>query len=244
LLKPIYKGFKMEPLSLILSIALSFFLGSLSASSKSNAQIAEWNIDKIYKVQVNGNTAATAFALKTKDGIKLVTAAHVCHTLIDLDADKFKKTALNHKNQSVELTEFNVSGDGDLCVMNKLPDNSPKFDLKKGDQKVEDAWLLGFPAGRELSVTSGMVVGEGSATMPMEIPLDRCSGSAYKVFGPFCIFNAKTTDTTVSAAPGNSGGPLIDKNNKVIGVASYIDTRTAGYVSTVPLSVIQKFVNE
>jgi len=239
----------MDPISLIVGA----FIAAIAALSVSSAKldpisIADRSEDKIYRVQVKDQFVGTAFAMEINGEPTLVTAGHICDIFKMEKVVPLAKSAVNSDGISFALSDIKLSDKHDLCIMDRLPEGTPAFKLSDEPTKREEAWAVGFPAGRALSVTSGMTVGKGFAQIPMEKSKENCKGETFswkKIQVMFfeietCIFEGWSTDTTVPVAPGSSGSPLLNAKGEVIGVVSYLDSRTPGFASVVPVEIIQE----
>jgi len=239
----------MDPISLLVGA----FIAAITALSVSSAKldpisIAERSEDKVYRVEINGQFVGSAFAMEIGGEPTLVTAGHICDVFKIKQVVPLGKSAVNSDGVGFTLSEFKLSGKGDLCIMDKLPSDAPAFKLSQDKQAREEAWVVGFPAGRALSVTSGMIVGKGKVEIPMQKSKEDCKGEVFSwktietIFGDVeaCVFSGVSTDTTIGVAPGSSGSPMINAKGEVTGVVSYLDTRTPGFGSMVPLEVIQE----
>lgn len=239
----------MDPFSLLVGVVVSVigFSAIMGKPVPSPAEMADLNRDKIYTLKTGSRFIGTAFAVRTIDGTRLVTAGHVCDAAISVEKSKGVKTQLvsDDKRTTVNVKEMKLYGSHDLCVMDKLPDDAPAFDLSTGDDEPQDAIAIGYPSGRPLSATVGMTVGLSEAQMLSQRPLEECSGEAFfqaEVFPGLqaCVFKALGMDTTIPVAPGSSGSPVINKSGNLIGIVSYMDPSTPGFGSLVPLSILKK----
>jgi S1-C subfamily serine protease len=239
----------MDPISLLVGALIAALTAiSVSSAKLDPVSIAERSKDKIYRVEIKDQFVGTAFAMEVNGKPTLVTAGHICDIFKAEKVAPLAKAAVDDKGVRFALSKFRLSGKHDLCIMDQLPDDAPAFELSQEPQAREEAWAVGFPAGRALSVTSGMVVGKGRAQMPMQKSKEDCKGEVFswqKVQMFFfevelCVFDGWSTDTTVAVAPGSSGSPLLNADGEVIGVVSYLDSTTPGFGSTVPVEIIQE----
>lgn len=79
----------------------------------------------------------------------------------------------------------------------------------------DDAWVVGFPRGGALRVTTGRVV-------------DEVQGSKYGVSG-------QVIRTRAEADPGNSGGPLLNRRGQVAGIVFGVEY-ASGWTLAIPVS--------
>jgi S1-C subfamily serine protease len=223
-----------------------------TGTPSSPTQVIKDHREKLYRVEIRSDFIGTAFALDIGKGKYLVTAGHVCDVFTLEQVKPMPKHAVASDGVSYSITDFKVSSDHDVCVMGKLPDDAEAFTLAL-ENHVEDVWVLGFPAGRPLSATHGAVVGFAKAKIPMpQRAKENCNSEAFKweliQLGFFatemCVAELTSLDTTAQGAPGSSGGPVINANAEVIGIVSYSDTATPGFLSIVPVEEIKKLVGE
>ncbi len=154
---------------------------------------ALWVLETAYDDPKNGLVVkqGTAFALA---GIGLVTCAHVVH---DSETEAFQVTNLNAR---FKVTVLAKNDDLDLAVL-EIDHNSP-IELaaaNPGEVKPLDAvTVLGFP---NYNVGDGVLIHRGHVTG----------------FRP--RHGIRRVLVNASIVQGNSGGPVLDQYNRVIGVA-------------------------
>lgn len=239
----------MDPVSLLVGavVGLFGFSALIGRPVPSPADMADLHRDKVYTFKTGGRFLGTAFALRTLGGVRLVTAGHVCDAGLAVQKEKGLKTQLvsDDKRTTVDVTEMRLSKVHDICVMDKLPDNTPAFNLSTSEtDEPQDAIAIGFPAGRPLSATVGMTAGLSKAQMLARRALEDCDGEAFfraEVLPGWiaCVFRAEGMDSTIAVAPGSSGSPVINKSGNLIGIVSYSDTTTPGFGSLVPLTFLR-----
>ena len=124
--------------------------------------------------------------------------------------------------------------DSDLAVLQVEETDYPMPAVELGDSSMVKsghfAFAIGNPFGQEFTITSGIVSAVGRTIR---------SGNS-----PFSIPQVIQTDAPMN--PGNSGGPLLDRRGRVIGVSTQIITRAAGSNSgigfAVPINTAKKVV--
>ncbi|WP_414150596.1 S1C family serine protease [Acetobacterium carbinolicum] len=118
----------------------------------------------------------------------------------------------------------------DMAIIKIDATDLPVLELGDSDNVVvgELAVAVGNPLGLnfERTVTSGIV-----SAINRSIPLD--SGLAEDLI---------QTDASINS--GNSGGPLVDKNGKVIGINTYKLTTGEGMGFAIPINILKPILNE
>ncbi|HZS61751.1 MAG TPA: trypsin-like peptidase domain-containing protein, partial [Gemmatimonadaceae bacterium] len=101
-------------------------------------------------------------------------------------------------------------------------------------QVGDGVMAVGNPLGLEFTVTSGIISAKGR------------SGSLRDLFQPrYAVVDFLQTDAVVN--PGNSGGPLVDMQGRVIGINTAIASPTGtftGYSFAVPISIARIIMDE
>jgi S1-C subfamily serine protease len=138
----------------------------------------------------------------------IVTNAHVVE-----DAEKIEVSFSNRDSVKARLVGRDLSTD--LAVLKVDVDASALAPLRLGDSdrvRVGDSVVaIGNPLGLERSVTAGIV---SALHRPLTAPND------------FTIDDVIQTDASINS--GNSGGPLLGANGRVIGVNTAIATGNTG----------------
>ena len=153
----------------------------------------------------------------------ILTNYHVVH-----EADKIRVTLPSNSSFPAEVIGFDKQSD--LSVL-KIDADEPLPFAQVGDSekvRVGD-WVLaiGSPFGLEKTVTAGIVSATGRV-----VPTG--------TFGDYI-----QTDAAIN--PGNSGGPLVNARGEVIGINSFITTRSGGSVGVgfaIPSTVFVNSYNQ
>lgn len=152
----------------------------------------------------------------------ILTNAHVV-----ADADKI--TVRLPDQQSYPAKVIGKDKRTDIALLKIDANNLPVAPIGDSDKVQVGEWVLaiGEPFGLDHSATHGIVSAIGR-----DLPDES--------YVPFI-----QTDAPVN--PGNSGGPLIDANGKVIGINSQIYTKSGGYMGisfAIPINVAMNVVDQ
>jgi serine protease Do len=163
----------------------------------------------------------------SEDGY-IVTNNHV----ID-GADEVAVTLSNKKSFKAKVIASDPSSD--LAVVKIDAKGLPFLLYGNSDDVKIGQWVLavGYPLYLETTVTAGIVSAKGRS---LEIN-NRQSKSPIESF----------IQTDAAVNPGNSGGPLINTEGKLIGINSAIASPTgsyAGYSFTIPVNIVKKIVGD
>jgi Do/DeqQ family serine protease len=169
--------------------------------------------------------ASGSGAIISEDGY-IVTNNHV----VD-GADDITVMLTNKKSFKAKLIAADPSSD--LAVIKIEAKGLPFLLYGNSDEVKVGQWVLavGYPLTLETTVTAGIVSAKGRT-------LDINSRQSINPVESFI-----QTDAAVN--PGNSGGPLINTDGKLIGINSAIASPTgayAGYSFTIPVNIVKKIV--
>ncbi|WP_207510221.1 trypsin-like peptidase domain-containing protein [Longitalea luteola] len=171
--------------------------------------------------------ASGSGAIISEDGY-IVTNNHV----VD-GADDITVTLTNKKSFKAKLIASDPSSD--LAVIKIEAKSLPFLLYGNSDDVKVGQWVLavGYPLTLETTVTAGIVSAKGRT---LEIN-KRQSDAPVESF----------IQTDAAVNPGNSGGPLISTDGKLIGINSAIASPTgayAGYSFTIPVNIVKKIVSD
>jgi serine protease Do len=171
--------------------------------------------------------ASGSGAIISEDGY-IVTNNHVVN-----GADEINVTLNNKKVFKAKLVAADPSSD--LAVIKIDAKNLPFLIYGNSDEVKVGQWVLavGYPLTLETTVTAGIVSAKGR-TLDIN---SRQSDSPVESF----------IQTDAAVNPGNSGGPLITTDGKLIGINSAIASPTgayAGYSFTIPVNIVKKIVSD
>jgi len=169
--------------------------------------------------------ASGSGAIISEDGY-IVTNNHV----ID-GADEITVTLSNRRSFKAKLIGADPSSD--LAVLKIDAKNLPFMVYGNSDEAKIGQWVLaiGYPLNLEATVTAGIISAKGR-TLDIN---RRQSNTPVESF--------LQTDAAVN--PGNSGGPLVNTDGKLLGVNSAIASPTgayAGYSFTIPVNIVKKII--
>lgn len=171
--------------------------------------------------------ASGSGAIISEDGY-IVTNNHV----ID-GADEITVTLSNRRSFKAKMVAADPSSD--LALLKIDAKGLPFMLYGNSDEVKIGQWVLalGYPLNLEATVTAGIVSAKGRT---LEINR-RQSNTPVESF--------LQTDAAVN--PGNSGGPLVNTDGKLIGINSAIASPTgayAGYSFTIPVNIVKKIISD
>ncbi len=171
--------------------------------------------------------ASGSGAIISEDGY-IVTNNHV----ID-GADDINVTLSNQKSFKGKLIATDPSSD--LAIIKIEAKGLPFLLYGNSDDVQVGQWVLavGYPLTLEATVTAGIVSAKGR-TLDIN---RRQSKSPIESF----------IQTDAAVNPGNSGGPLINTEGKLLGINSAIASPTgsyAGYSFTIPVNIVKKITSD
>jgi len=127
-------------------------------------------------------------------------------------------TLNNHRKFKATIVGSDASSD--IAVLKIDAGGLPTLAYGHSDEVKVGQWVLasGYPLGLETTVTAGIISAKGDSFIQ--------------------------TDAAVNL--GNSGGPLIDREGKLIGINAALQTSTGAYVGysfAIPSNTVKKIVN-
>lgn len=171
--------------------------------------------------------ASGSGAIISEDGY-VVTNNHVV-----AGADEVNVTLSNKRTFVAKVVAADPSTD--IALLKIDAKGLPFLLYGNSDEVKVGQWVIavGYPLTLETTVTAGIVSAKGRT-----LEINRRQSSTP-------IESFIQTDAAVN--PGNSGGPLISTDGKLIGINSAIASPTgtyAGYSFTIPVNIVRKIVND
>ncbi|MBC8034309.1 MAG: trypsin-like peptidase domain-containing protein, partial [Chitinophagaceae bacterium] len=169
--------------------------------------------------------ASGSGAIISEDGY-IVTNNHV----ID-GANEIMVRLSNHKSFSAKLIASDPSSD--LAILKIEAKGLPFLVYGNSEDVKVGQWVLaiGYPLNLQATVTAGIVSAKGR-TLDIN---RRQSANPVESF----------IQTDAAVNPGNSGGPLVSTDGRLLGINSAIASPTgsyAGYSFTIPVNIVKKVI--
>ena len=166
-------------------------IGLLKSSQEDFSDVIDHVIKGVVSITTD-RSAGSGFVVDA--GGYVVTNYHVIRNAKQIQVNTF-----NGKIYGAEVIGFNQTTE---IALLRIPGVFDKIELANSDevQLGEKVIAIGNPLGLSFTVTEGIV-------------------SAVDRVGPNGLFNYIQTDVTLN--PGNSGGPLINREGKVIGINNF-----------------------
>jgi S1-C subfamily serine protease len=192
-----------------------------------NAIYDRYSDGVVYIQATQSAGAATGTGFVIDDEGHILTNAHVVEGSDDIEVE----IGDEGESRSAELVGMDPSSDVALLDVEEDDDLTS---LEMGDSGAVDIGdpvvAIGNPFGLDRTVTAGIV-----------------SAKARQIQAPngFSISDVLQTDAAVN--PGNSGGPLLDGNGRVIGINSQIASRgggNEGVAFAVPIETAQEVADQ
>lgn len=146
------------------------------------------------------------------------------------------KVQVTFNNRNTEIAEVVGSDPStDLAVLKINAKNLHYMEIGNSDDVKLGQWVLavGYPLNLDATVTAGIVSAKGRALGINQ----RQSSSAIESF----------IQTDAAVNPGNSGGPLVNTEGRLIGINSAIASPTgsyAGYSYAIPSNIVEKVTRD
>ncbi len=200
------------------------------------------NIENILQVKNINNLAAygTGVIVKTKNNqLVILTNRHICK-------DFFPRVYIENHFLNGVTDILYQDEKADLCLI-KLPQ-----DLKVTPTKVstfppslnEEVYSIGYPLYNDINMLTGRVIGPIiSATRELYTLQPNCKELFKDQDKDWCILEEDLVATNIFTFPGNSGSPVMNSNNELVGLIVSTDPRTH-FGQMIYLSDIQRVLGK
>ena len=215
----------MKKLLLILTLSILSFASNLPTNSvvKISATVTSPNYLEPWANPTIFGYIGSGVIIKDN---QILTSAHV------VNGAKFIEVQKENDSKKYEATIKYISNQADLAILElkdkNFFDNTTALEITE-DVKIKDSvTAIGYPiGGNTISTTNGIV--------------SRIEYKSY-VWSPWSNLLAIQIDAAINS--GNSGGAVVNKDNKIIGIAMMKLTNTDNISYIVPSIVINTFLND
>lgn len=185
----------------------------------------------------NESSGGTGFAVRdsVKGQLYTLSNAHVC---------ALSKTGYLIARQGAKarrLRIIDIATDMDLCLLEGF-DGYEGLPIAESVELYQRVYIVGHPYLHPITITAGYVNGRA------KLPISYCEMIRYfqldqllEQLMPDCMKFVDSVIATAASAPGNSGSPVVDEYEYVVGVLFAGDG--SGLSLVVPLDKIQEFMN-
>lgn len=213
-------------------------------------QAQDWidHLSRSTMMITRNNGGGTGFVIRARSGVKyILTNQHVCGSKMGKVYDVLLGD-VTFRAKSV-AKDF----DHDLCILtlSKKYADVPALKLAEELNKMDDLYTVGFPLLKPLRPSQGRYIGdviEGSNSAPgptgCEIPT--VPMGAFLPNGQLIMFCQKLYNeslTTILAAPGASGSPVINEHGRIVGIIHSVETETM-MAGMIRFEFIRKFLDK
>lgn len=218
----------------VLVPSLFFYLGflafgSFTQSMSERLRHIEMNKPYVLPVKLSDQTIGTGVLINLEKDISgFLTNAHVCGALTQYADREPNITVGTRIYRGLMIAKTDPKAD--LCLVFQ-PFLSLLQGLKPKNQSSyefgEELLIIGFPLGGPLTPQTGFYIGEIEASF-RSLNKD-CPGTLVQpdpFSEPVCIVTETLEAMTDITYPGNSGSPVFNSNNELVGIVNSVDTRT------------------
>lgn len=247
---------KASRIALYSSAAAVAMVGLLALATRHHkltpSELVDYAQDKI--VVLNGpsnpNSGGTGFEVVAPSGkVYTMTNRHVC----GLAENGIMSAQTKYHERTVLLRVLEISKDHDLCILEGIP-NAKGY--KVNDQEADNydhLYVIGHPHLAPNTYSEGLV----RERAPIMLPDEEAKTEAECLAKPnhsvqeivvfifkvkMCFESMDSMSTSVVIYPGNSGSPIFNDNNKVVGVVFASSSRD-NYGHYVPLQYLTKLLS-
>lgn len=176
------------------------------------------------------SVAGTGVFVKLPSGQSgILTNAHVCNGVAAYSKDTIVKV---DDKPVYDARILRISVKDDLCVLlSKKLLTHENFKVKDTHNFAlgEVLLVMGYPLGGSLTPQQGFYVDDVNAQIVFTVDENKdCVAGQLVVspFGTFCVMSQLLEATTVPIYPGNSGSPVFNDDEDLVGLINSADNRT------------------
>lgn len=206
--------------------------------------------DNIYKVTRinNPKSGGTAFLINYNNKKVLISNSHVCSLADENGQMRVLNSKLEFETPEAVLitTIIKRYQYSDLCMLTPVEGDGLALAQTSGTEPVT---AVGYPYLGPLTGSTGDIRGYTAVILPWWF--STCEGPSFSTemvqapggFYQVCLRTIVSGVLGLMVYPGNSGSPVLNKNNEVVGVIYASDTIDESALM-VPLSVLREFINK
>lgn len=229
-------GLYFGGLTLVVALGTSLLF---NPSKENIREIVGSNVVKL-TAEPYGKGGGTGFVVKTPNGNKLtVTNKHVC------DGIRFTGKGVYATTQDGKVSKLQyiqVHDQADLCILSPVAGLNGLFISNvKHLRNGQEAHVVGHPFLWGLAMTTGEVLSRELVDIAVYRDPDTKECNHGKAYYGFCMAAYWAYATTIKAAPGNSGSPVVDNSGKLIGVL--FAGNDLGYSFIVPVEFLKELIS-
>lgn len=187
------------------------------------------------------NSGGTGFQMQTKNGLKVISNAHVCEI-----AENGYMLAHTTKSKHIIKVE-KIDPTADLCMLSKV-NGLPGLKLASEPEFGDTIGILGHPLLQPQTFSKGRILAKQLITVAMGYYTpETCKGPGARpiptFFGTLCVKPFMSYYTNAIIFPGNSGSPAVNFYGDVVGVVFAGNNRT-NYGHLVTHEDLKRFIDE
>lgn len=186
-------------------------------------------------------STGTGFAMMYKGKPVFITNAHVC--------ERYPSMYVLKDRKEFEYKVIKISKKTDLCMLEGDLTFKPLL-LAHQAPRDTTVYAIGFHHGEFKTVQQGFLKVYSTVKLAWGLPVEKCKGRKYlkvvrtgNIYEPVvCLASFDIYSTTIPAAPGGSGSPVVDSRGRVVSVVAAIETIGMPWAKTVILEHLKEFL--